>query len=124
MQYIMRDMMGYETFFYELADNPDKVDHLYEVVKEQWQRQLEILADSPATIVMVCGNWSDDIHTPVFRKYFIPWLNEATNFLHGRGKLTEVHIDGEMKRLIPLALETGIDVGEAWSPAPMTARTP
>ena len=123
MQYIMRDMMGYEAFFYELADNPDKVDHLYEVVKEQWQRQLEISADSPATIVQICGNWSDEIHTPVFRKYFIPWLNEATNLLHGRGKLAQVHIDGEMKRLIPLALETGIDIGEAWSPAPMTSVT-
>ena len=123
MQFIMRDMMGYQTFFYELADNPQKVDHLYEVVKEQWNRQLDILANSAAKTLMICGNWSDDIHTPVFRKYFAPWLREATEFLHDADKLTQVHIDGEMRRLIPLFLETGIDVAEAWSPSPMTSVT-
>jgi len=123
MQYIMRDLMGYEPFFYELADNPQKVDHLYEVAKEQWRRQLEILVNSPAKTLMICGNWSDDIHTPIFRKYFTPWLKETTEFLHSKGKLAQVHTDGEMRRLLPLVLETGIDVAEAWTPAPMTSVT-
>ncbi len=123
MQYIMRDLMGYEAFFYELADNPQKLEHLYETAKELWKKQLVILADSPAKILSVCSNWSDEIHTPVFRKYFVPWLQEATEFLHSKGKLTLIHADGEMKRLIPLVLESGIDVAEAWSPAPMTSVT-
>ena len=123
MQYIMRDMMGYETFFYELADHPARVEHLYETAKELWQKQLNILADSPARIVTICSNWSDDIHTPVFRKYFTPWLREANELLHARGKLTLVHIDGEMRRLIPLVPDTSIDIAEAWSPAPMTSVT-
>ena len=122
-QCLMRDLMGYENFYYELADNPQKVDHLYEVVKEQWKRQLDIVADSPAKTLMICGNWSDDIHTPVFKKYFTPWLREATEFLHKRGKLTQVHIDGEVRRLTSLVLESGIDIAEAWSPAPMTSIT-
>ena len=123
MQYIMRDLMGYEAFFYELADNPQKLEHLYETAKELWKKQLVILADSPAKILSVCSNWSDEIHTPVFRKYFVPWLQEATEFLHSKGKLTLIHADGEMRRLIPLVLESGIDVAEAWSPAPMTSVT-
>jgi len=56
-------------------------------------------------------------------KYFAPWLREANKFLHAKGKLTMVHADGEMKRLIPLVLDTEIDVAEAWSPAPMTSVT-
>ncbi len=123
MQHIMRDIMGYETFFYELADRPAKVEHLYETAKELWGKQLNILADSPARIVTICSNWSDDIHTPVFRKYFTPWLREANELLHARGKLTLVHTDGEMRRLIPLVTDTGIDIAEAWSPAPMTSVT-
>lgn len=123
MQYIMRDLMGYETFFYELVDNPEKLEHLYETAKELWKKQLAILAGSPARILSVCSNWSDEIHTPVFRKYFVPWLQEATEFLHSKGKLTLIHADGEMRRLIPLVLESGIDVAEAWSPAPMTSVT-
>ena len=123
MQYIMRDLMGYETFFYELADHPQKVEHLYETAKELWKKHLAILADSPAKLLSICSNWSDEIHTPVFRKYFVPWLQEATEFLHSKGKLTLIHADGEMRRLIPLVLESGIDVAEAWSPAPMTSVT-
>jgi len=86
MQYIMRDIMGYETFFYELADYPTRVEHLYEIIKKLWKEKLNIMADSPAGIVNIDSNWSDDIHTPVFRKYFTPWLREANEFLHARGK--------------------------------------
>lgn len=123
MQTIMRDIMGYETFFYELYDHPRKVERLHEGLKEQWRRKLEAVVDLPIELPVLCSNWSDDIHTPVFKKYFVPWLQEATEFLHAHGKLAVVHIDGEMKRLIPFFLETGIDVAEAWTPAPMTAVT-
>jgi uroporphyrinogen-III decarboxylase len=123
MQYIMRDLMGYETFFYEMTDHPDRMNHLYEVAKGLWKKQMAILINSPARLLSICSNWSDEIHTPVFKKYFIPWLQEATEFLHSGGKLTLIHCDGEIRRLIPLILESGIDVAEAWSPAPMTSVT-
>ena len=123
MQRIMRFWMGYVTFFYQLRDNPIKVGRLYELERELAWNKLQILADSPVEIPMLCANWSDDIHTPVFRKYFVPWLREATEFLHARGKTAQVHTDGEMRRLVPLFLETGVDVAEAWSPSPMTSLT-
>ena len=123
MQQVMRYWMGYMPFFYQLRDNPGKVERLYELEKELAKKKLHILADSPVEIPMLCANWTDDIHTPVFKKYFTPWLREAADFFHARGKVTQVHADGEMKRLIPLFLDTGIDVAEAWSPAPMTSLT-
>lgn len=123
MQRVMRLLMGYEKFFYELHDHPDRVERLYELEKELAKKKLHILANSPVEIISLCGNWSDDIHTPVFRKYFVPWLQEAVEFLHKRNKVTQVHIDGEMRRLIPMFLETGLDVAEAWTPAPMTSVT-
>lgn len=43
--------------------------------------------------------------------------------MHSHGKLAAIHIDGEMKRLIPFILETGIDVAECFSPVPMTSVT-
>ena len=123
MQEIMRRIMGYERFFFELNDHPSKVENLYELMKEVVWQKLKILAESPVEIVQVCSNWSDDVHTPIFKKYFVPWFQEVVAFLHSKGKLTFVHADGEMKRLIPMFLETGIDVAEAWSPAPMTSVT-
>jgi len=123
MQEIMRHWMGYERFFYELHDHPTKVEHLYELEVELTNKRLNIMGNSPVEIPMVDANWTDDIHTPLFKKYFVPWLREAVEFLHSKGKLSQVHIDGEMKRLIPMFLETGIDVAEAWSPVPMTSVT-
>ena len=120
---IVTGMDLYEAFFYELFDRPARVERLYELEKELAKKKLEILAESPIEMPMICGNWSDEFHTPVFEKYFAPWLKEASDYLHAQGKLTMVHIDGEMKRLIPLFGNTGIDVGEAWSPAPMTSVT-
>ncbi len=74
-------------------------------------------------ILTVGGNWSDDVHTPVFKKYFVPWLSEVVRFLYSKGKLSQVHMDGEMKRLMPMFLESGVDIAEAWSPLPMTSVT-
>lgn len=123
MQQVMRYWLGYEVFFYEFHDHPAQVEKLYELERELAKKKLTILATSPVEMPMICGNWSDEFHTPLFKKYFIPWLKEASDYLHALGKVTQVHADGEMKRLIPLFLETGVDVAEAWSPAPMTSVT-
>ena len=123
MQQLMRYWMGYERFFYELSDHPTKVDSLYELIVKLSNEILAVMVDAPVEILTVDGNWSDDVHTPVFKKYFIPWLREAVEFVHSKGKLSQVHADGEMRRLIPMVLETGVDVAEAWSPDPMTSVT-
>ncbi|MBI2958657.1 MAG: hypothetical protein HYY32_07440 [Chloroflexi bacterium] len=123
MQEVMRKFMGFERFFFELADHRSQVEHLYEVTKELVWKKLKILAESPTEHVQVDGNWSDDIHTPVFRKYFVPYFREAVDYVHSKGKVTMVHMDGEVRRLIPMFLETGIDMAEAFCPAPMTSVT-
>ncbi|MBI2858829.1 MAG: hypothetical protein HYX90_07105 [Chloroflexi bacterium] len=123
MQEIMRRMMGFDKFFFELVDHPSEVERLHELMREVIWKKLRILVEAPVEHVPVCANWIDGIHTPMFKKYFIPWLKEVGEFVHSKGKLTSVHIDGEMKRLIPMFLETGIDVAEAWTPAPMTSVT-
>ncbi len=122
-QRIMRDIMGFDKFFYELADHPIKVESLFETMKDMVRRQHKVAIGSDLEIYYVGSNWSDDVHTPVFRKYFIPWFQEITEFLHSHGKLAMSHIDGENRRLLPFFQETGIDVWEAWTPVPMTSVT-
>ena len=124
MHRVMREIMGYERFVYEYADHRDQVEHLYEVMMDHGRRIARVAADSPATVITSCGNWSDMIHTPtLFRRYYVPWFQELGALLHPRGKLIQSHIDGEMRRLLDATLEAGIDVGEAFSPAPMTSLT-
>jgi uroporphyrinogen-III decarboxylase len=123
VQRVMREIMGYELFFYELADRPAEVEALIEVMKELERKKMKVAVECDLEIFNICANWSDDIHTPVFKKYFLPWLQEVSAFLHGHGKLTMAHVDGEMRRLLPLFRDTGIDVAEAITPAPQTLVT-
>ena len=120
-QRIMREIMGFETFFYELADRPAKVESLIVNMENLARRKYAVGIKADLEIFNICSNWSDDVHTPVFKKYFIPWFQEITEFLHSHDKLAMAHVDGENKRLLQFFNETGIDIWEAWSPAPMTS---
>jgi uroporphyrinogen-III decarboxylase len=120
VQRVMREILGYERFFYELADRPAQVEELIEVMKDLERRKYKVAMGCDLEIFNICSNWSDDIHTPVFRKYFVPWFQEACDFLHAHGRLAMAHVDGEMRRLNPLFRETGIDIAEAITPAPQT----
>ena len=119
-QRVMREIMGYEQFFYELADRPAEVEELIEVIKDLERRNLEVAIKCDLELFNICSNWSDDIQTPVFKKYFAPWFQEVTDFLHTHGRLAMAHTDGEMRRLNPLLRETDIDVAEAVTPAPQS----
>lgn len=123
VQTVMRELMGYETFYYELMDRPAQVEGLIEAVAELQRKQFAEGMKLDMPVMYVCGNWSDDIHTPVFRKYFIPWFREIVPLIHSHDRLAMTHIDGENKRLLPFFRETGIDVWEAWTPSPMTKVT-
>ncbi len=120
VQRVMREIIGYELFFYELADRPARVEELIEAVKDLERRKLKVAIGCDLEIFNVCANWSDDIQTPVFRKYFVPWFQEVSEFLHSHGRLVMAHTDGEMRRLNPMFCETGIDIAEAITPAPQT----
>jgi len=120
VQRVMREIIGYELFFYELVDHPARVEELIEMVKGLERRKLKVAIKSDLELFNICANWSDDIQTPVFRKYFVPWFREVGDILHSHGRLVMAHTDGEMRRLNHMFRETGIDVAEAITPAPQT----
>lgn len=122
-QRVMREIMGFEPFFYELTDNPIKVEGLIKNMEHFARKKYEIGIKAELEIFNIGSNWSDDVHTPVFKKYFIPWFQEITEFLHLHGRLAMAHIDGENRRLLPFLKNTGIDIWEAWTPTPMTSVT-
>lgn len=122
-QRVMREIMGYERFFYEMADHPAEVEELMEIMKDLGRRKYKVAVGCDLEIFNICANWSDDIHTPVFKKYFTPWFKEVSDLLHAHGRLAMVHADGEMRRLNPLLRETEVDIAEAVTPAPQSRLT-
>ncbi len=117
---LMYDYIGYNDCFYHMADYPQEFERLLQVIKERTWEVKQIAARSPSEILMIDCNWSDAITSPpLFRKYFVPILQELVELMHNHGKLTTCHVDGDMKRLFELFLETGVDVAEAVAPHPL-----
>jgi uroporphyrinogen-III decarboxylase len=121
---LLRELMGYDLCFYEIVDHPKEFEHLLAVLEEEGRRIQKIAADSPAEIIVVDANFTDTIPGPrLFKKYFLPYLRACSEYLHSRGKLICSHVDGDMKGILDLFTETGIDVAEAVTPAPMANYT-
>jgi uroporphyrinogen-III decarboxylase len=114
--------MGYETFYYELADNPEKVLRAHDALLER-QREITRLATQCPADVVECGGNYDEMMTPppFFERYIKPYYQETRRTLEAAGKFMAVHGDGEMRELLRLLMEAGVQVVEAITPKPMTS---
>ncbi len=124
MHQIMRYYLGYEKFCYELYDHPKEIEHFLEVFTEERREIVRLAAESPTEFVRSGGNWDSSIISPsLFKKYFAPYFREFSEALHPKCKILGAHTDGEMKGLLRVFLDSGIDVAEAFTPYPMTECT-
>jgi len=59
----------------------------------------------------------------LFEKYSLPYYQKYTDVLHGQGKKVGCHTDGNIKPLLNLLAQSGLDVCESFSPFPLTECT-
>ncbi len=122
MQTLMIDWIGSEEgrFFYHYIDYPDLVEDLYQALCKSRAPMYEIVARSPAPVVMCGDNVDGQLVDPrLFRKYFMPVYEAQAQPLHRHGKLMAVHMDGRIANLKHLIAQTPIDIVEALHPPPM-----
>jgi len=120
-QSVLLDYMGETETIYALSDRPDRVRYLLDALQSHALRILEIGMDLPSPMVEYTDNFEGMVTSPaLFRAYCIPFMQEAADKVHSRGKLLGSHMDGNMKPLVHLVPESGIDVVESFSPAPLT----
>jgi len=116
--------LGEVPFFYALADEPKSVLSLMSRVHEVNLELLNQLAAFEYPYVEFSDNLSGLMTNPrLFAEYCIPHLQQYSEILHGQGKKMGDHTDGDLKALLPLIRESGLDVCESFSPAPLTACT-
>lgn len=118
-QRMMYNLLGSERTIFELHDHPELVDHLHAVLYEKYEEVRRVAAASPAEIVQIDANWNTLISPRIFKRYLLPYLSGFAEQLHAAGKLASAHCDGEMSHLFNLHMQTGLDVVEALTPAPM-----
>lgn len=124
MHHIIREFMPVDQFFYALHDYPQAVARLLEQLGPYHQRIKEILADSPAEVVLLGGNYDDAITYPrFFAQHFLPALRDYSQVLHKKGKYLLTHTDGENRKLLGLYLEAEFDIADSVCPYPMTSCT-
>jgi hypothetical protein len=59
----------------------------------------------------------------LFARYCLPDYQRYIGVLHGQGKMAGSHTDGDVRPLLALLRESGLDVCESISPFPLTSCT-
>jgi hypothetical protein len=120
-QHLMLDMIGEVNLFYALYDNPRPFERLMEVMDAHTINKLEKLAELDVPYVEFFDNLDGMLTNPkLFTKYVLPAYQRYSDLLHGQNKKMGCHGDGNLKKLLKLLPESGLDVCESFTPAPMT----
>jgi uroporphyrinogen-III decarboxylase len=124
MHYISKDLMPFDRFFYEMADNPEKILELAERLTPFFRKVFDIVADSPAQVILSGANYDVSISPPPFFKdHIVPELKRQSDILHKKGKYLITHTDGENKGLLEHFVSAGFDIADSICPYPMTSLT-
>ncbi len=121
-QHLLIDAVGELETFYILHDNPKAFRRLLSVIDEQVTDKLYRLADFSAPYVEFTDNLDGFMTNPLlFQEYVLPAFHSYCEILHGQGKKVGDHTDGDLRAIVHLLPETGIDVCESFTPAPTTS---
>lgn len=121
LHHVMRDLRRLEDFFFDMADNPEPVRHLAEVIGPLYDGLVDAALASAAEVVLLGANYDDAVtYPPFFDEHIRPWLRKAADRLHAAGKLLLTHTDGENQRLLSLYGRCRFDIADSVCPSPMT----
>jgi len=117
--------MGITGVTYATADWPTTLREVVDQINDNNLKRIDLLATSPAEIIIMGDNFSADIQPPrFFRRWSGAYYAEAIRRLHAAGKYVAVHIDGRLRGAIGMIRDVGADCGDAITPAPMGDLSP
>jgi hypothetical protein len=123
-QQVLLEYLGETSLFYALHDAPARVDRLLALLEAQLEDILPRLAALPMPYVEFPDNLHGLMTNPrLFRRHALPAYQRYTSLLHAQGKRVGSHTDGDVRPLLGLLAESGLDVCESFSPQPLTACT-
>ena len=123
-QCLLLDALGEINLFYALHDNPAPVARLLRLIDEVNRHILRSLDGFDVPYIEFCENVDASMANPrLFRQYLLPAYQAYAEIMHARGKKLGIHGDGNLKGLVQLLAESGLDVCESFTPSPLTACT-
>ncbi|MGE5603824.1 MAG: uroporphyrinogen decarboxylase family protein [Nitrososphaerales archaeon] len=125
MGQLLNYWLGVTGTAYAIADWPSAFREVVDRINDNNLKMIDMLAASPAEIIIMGDNFSSDLQPPrFFEKWSKPYYAEAIRRLHAAGKYVAVHIDGKLRGAIGMIRAAGADCGDAITPAPMGDLTP
>ncbi len=123
-QELLVELMGEVRTFYALHDEPRRVEKLLAAIDSLRVETANLLAPLDYPYVEFADGVTAEMTNPkLFAKYLVPALQRYTDLYHAQGKKVGSHFDGELRQLLRQLKDTGLDVIESVSPAPLTQCT-
>jgi hypothetical protein len=120
-QQLLLEYLGAEALFNGLYDERARVEQLLTVLDAHFVRILHSLEALDVPYVEFCDNIEGSMTSPRFyTQYGLPAHQRYTDILHAQGKKVGSHADGNLEPLLHLLRESGLDVCESVTPAPVT----
>lgn len=118
--HFLQKLAGYQTGYYHLHDYPEKVDRLFGLMAERDREKWDIVAKSPARLILH-GLHFDSTMTPppMFRRHITPYYLEFSDLLHRHGKTLCMHADADSRLILQNIQESGFDMAETFTTDPM-----
>lgn len=111
--------IGLENLVYLLADAPDEMEEIFQIMESKYDLAAEITVDSPAECIMIPENLSSEgVGVKYYMQYLRGYESRWVKRIKQAGKYSFIHMDGTLKGLLKLVAETGFDVIEAVTPIP------
>jgi corrinoid protein of di/trimethylamine methyltransferase len=121
MHHIMKLLVDSTDFYYRYKDQKKEMLYLAEKIGVYFNKVIDVMAKSPADVILVGANFDAMLtYPPFFKEQILPWVKKAADKFHHNNKLLICHPDGENKGLMDLLYESGMDIADSVCPYPMT----
>jgi len=125
MGQLLNYWMGIERTIFAAVDWADTVAEVNDQINANNLELVDLLAQSPAEVVIMGDNFSGDVQPPrFFQRWSRPFYEEAIRRFHAAGKCVAVHIDGRLTGALGMIRDVGADGADAVTPTPMGDLTP
>lgn len=117
---LIHEYMGFEGVAYALHDDERAIHDFLRLQEAKDLELIELAARAPGPIVIISDHADENLISPAwYRTYCIPYYQKACRILHAAGKKVSTHLDGNFRGYLPFIGETGFDLLDGCTPAPM-----
>ena len=117
---MLHEYLGFENTTYFMHDDIEAY-RTYEQIQTLKDLELiDLAGNSSCPLIIIVDHADSTLFSPEwYEKYCIPFYQEAGLRLRKTSKLISTHVDGNLKSLLPLLKDTGFDLLDGCTPAPM-----